>query len=146
MTVKRRKKKASWPLRLGGLLLLVFLGAVLLHGPVQVKRLEKDSRRLLLDVQRALQSYHVAKEQYPAESMSGVALIRMLRESKHLAEVPWNPWERGLYDPEGGAEQEDWLVYRTDRLAETYELVIFRPYTEEVLFRLDSVENQSLDE
>jgi hypothetical protein len=47
--------------------------------------------------------------------------------------------------PYTSASEDDWLRYRTDSLAETYELTVLFPGTEEVEFRLDSTKNQSLE-
>ena len=82
-------------------------------------------------------------KRFQAVEVKGVDLngkdVRLEAEG-FLEDPPANPWSGGVY-----AEGEDWMQYRTDQLAETYELTVFFPGTEEVQFRLDSTKNQSLE-
>lgn len=124
-----------------GLVLVTAVGAFLLAGPLRAERLEKRIRTLLLEVQEGLQRYHVAEELYPKRPMEGGELVKLLVDGKHLETLPANPWTGGSY----GSGGEDWLRYRTDGAAETYELTVVAPDGETVLFRLDSTRNQSLE-
>ncbi len=130
-------------LRSFGLLAVIAAGATILVPPLLEKRAERRVRSMLLEVQEALQRYHVKEELYPKRMMEGRELVDLLVRGGHL-ETPFaNPWTGRSYaadDP--GA---DWLRYRTDGAAETYELTVLSPGTEEVKFRLDSTKNQSLE-
>ena len=106
------------------------------------KRLERRVRAMLLQVQEGLQRYHVKEELYPKRIMTGHELIGLLVEGGHLDRLIGNPWTCAPYHSE---KTEDWLRYRTDSLAETYELGVLTPRTETVRFRLDSTKNQSLE-
>jgi hypothetical protein len=106
------------------------------------KRTERRVRTLLLAVQEGLQRYHVKEELYPKRMMTGRELIQLLGDGGHLESLPANPWNG---EPYTSASEDDWLRYRTDSLAETYELTVLFPGTEEVEFRLDSTKNQSLE-
>lgn len=133
---------SRWILRLAGLLIVLAIGAALLVPPLLEKRTERRVRTLLLAVQEGLQRYHVKEELYPKRMMTGRELIQLLADGGHLESPPANPWS-GL--PYANAAEDDWLRYRTDSLAETYELTVLFPGTEEVEFRLDSTKNQSLE-
>jgi hypothetical protein len=133
---------SRWILRLAGLLIVLAIGAALLVPPLLEKRTERRVRTLLLAVQEGLQRYHVQEELYPKRMMTGRELIQLLGDGGHLESPPSNPWS-GL--PYADAAEDDWLRYRTDSLAETYELTVLFPGTEEVEFRLDSTKNQSLE-
>lgn len=138
----RKHPLRSRLVRSAGLGLVVAIGAVLLVPPLLEKRTERRVRAMLLSVQEALQRYHVKEELYPKRMMSGQDLVKLLVEGGHLENTPLNPWSGRPY---GGAADEDWLRYRTDGLAETYELTVLVPGTEEVAYRLDSTKNQSLE-
>ncbi len=125
-----------------GCLLVAGVGAWILLPPLVEKRTERRVRAMLLEVQEGLQRYHVREELYPKRAMDGGELVDLLAEGGHLGEPPANPWTGGPYRSGQG---EDWLRYRTDGLAETYELTVLSPGTEEVKFRLDSTKNQSLE-
>lgn len=129
-------------LRALGLLVVIAAGVGLLLPAIRQKRVERRVRTMLLQVQDGLQRYHVAEEQYPREMMEGRELVGRLVEGGHLDAATVNPWTGGPYHSSEGA---DWLRYRTDGLAETYELTVFVPGSEEVAFRLDSTKNQSLE-
>ena len=131
-----------WFPRLAGVLFVLAIGAALLVPPLMEKRTERRVRTLLLAVQEGLQRYHVKEELYPKRMMTGRELIQLLSDGGHLESPPANPWG-GL--PYTFASEDDWLRYRTDSLAETYELTVLFPGTEEVEFRLDSTKNQSLE-
>jgi len=133
---------SRWILRIAGLLIVLAIGAALLVPPLLEKRTERRVRTLLLAVQEGLQRYHVQEELYPKRMMTGRELIQLLADGGHLESPPANPWS-GL--PYADAAEDDWLRYRTDSLAETYELTVLFPGTEEVEFRLDSTKNQSLE-
>ncbi len=98
---------------------------------------------MLLEMQEALQKYHVEEELYPKRMMPGGELAQLLTDNGFLEEEVRNPWTGELYSESKG---EDWLRYRTDGLAETYELIVSFPNSEQEQFRLDSTENQSLEE
>jgi len=133
---------SRWILRLAGLLIVLAVGAALLVPPLLEKRTERRVRTLLLAVQEGLQRYHVKEELYPKRMMTGHELIQLLADGGHLETPPANPWSGRPY---ADAAEDDWLRYRTDSLAETYELTVLFPGTEEVEFRLDSTKNQSLE-
>jgi hypothetical protein len=128
--------------RLLGLLLVLAIGAAILLPPLQAKRTERRVRAMLLAVQEALQRYHVQEELYPKRMMNGHELVKLLVEGKHLNAGLSNPWTGKSYSV---SPDEDWLRYRTDGLAETYELTVLSPGTERVEFRLDSTKHQSLE-
>lgn len=129
-------------IRLVGLLLVVAAALILVGLPLAEKRTERRVRAMLLTVQEGLQRYHVAEELYPKKHMSGAELVQLLAEGGFVEKSLLNPWT-GL--PYSGNAGEDRLRYRTNSLAETYELAVFLPGTEEAEFRLDSTENQSLE-
>ena len=129
-------------IRLVGLLLVVAAALILVGLPLAEKRTERRVRAMLLTVQEGLQRYHVAEELYPKKHMSGAELVQLLAEGGFVEKSLLNPWT-GL--PYSGNAGEDRLRYRTNSLAETYELSVFLPGTEEAEFRLDSTDNQSLE-
>lgn len=126
-----------------GLLLVAAGGVVILGGPFREAREDRRVRAMLLEVQEALQNFHVREEIYPRRIMDGGELVAFLSEAGFLDEPLANPWTGS---PFGGEGDDDRLRYRTDPLAETYELIVLEPDSEEVRFRLDSTENQSLEE
>ena len=129
--------------RSGGLLAVAVIALVILVPPIQDKRSERRIRAMLLEVQNALQKYHVEEELYPKNMMTGAKLAALLADGGFLEKGVLNPWSGVDYVD---SEDADWLRYRTDGLAETYELIVFYPGTETEQFRLDSTENQSLEE
>lgn len=142
----RRKGSVShggspW-LRSAGLLSVIAIGTLILLPPIEAKRTERRVRAMLLAVQEALQRYHVQEELYPKRMMNGQELVKLLVEDKHLAADLRNPWTGAAY---AASPEEDWLRYRTDGLAETYELTVLYPGSERVEFRLDSTKHQSLE-
>lgn len=136
------KKLKSIFIRLAGLLVVIAAAVVLIGLPLVEKRTERRVRAMLLAVQEGLQRYHVAEELYPKKRMGGAELVQQLAEGGFVEKTLLNPWT-GL--PYAGGSGEDRLHYRTNSLAETYELVVTFPGTEEAEFRLDSTENQSLE-
>jgi hypothetical protein len=136
------KKLKSIFIRLTGLLVVIAAAVVLIGLPLAEKRTERRVRAMLLAVQEGLQRYHVAEELYPKKRMSGAELVQQLSEGGFVEKTILNPWT-GL--PYAGNVGEDRLHYRTNSLAETYELVVTFTGTEEAEFRLDSTENQSLE-
>lgn len=137
-----KRKPKSLLFRLVGLLVVIGVGGLLIGRPLEEKRTERRVREILLTVQEGLQRYHVAEELYPKKPMKGGALVTLLTEAGFLENTLLNPWSGAPYLE--GAES-DWLQYRTNSFAETYELVVYFPDSEEVQFRLDSTENQSLE-
>ena len=127
-------------IRATGVVILAGAAAVLLAPPIAEKRESRRVKAMLLQVQAALQNYHVDEEIYPRRMMTGAELVQFLQEKKSLETPPENPWSGGPYATGG-----DWLRYRTDQLAETYELIVVYPGTDDIQFRLDSTENQSLE-
>lgn len=125
-----------------GFLFIVAIGAAILLPPLEAKRTERRVRAMLLSVQEALQRYHVKEELYPKRMMNGHELVKLLVDGEHLDAGIANPWTGAPYAASPG---EDWLRYRTDGLAETYELTVMSPGTERVEFRLDSTKHQSLE-
>lgn len=128
--------------RSAGLLLVLAIGASLVLPALYEKRTERRVRAMLLAVQEGLQRYHVKEELYPKKMMSGHELVSHLAASGFLESSLTNPWTGARYLD---SAETDWLRYRTNGLAETYELVVYFPGSEEVQFRLDSTENQSLE-
>ncbi|MEM7601497.1 MAG: hypothetical protein AAF357_08790 [Verrucomicrobiota bacterium] len=136
------KRSLSITIRAIGLLLVAAVAAVLIGFPLAEKREERRIRTMLLTVQEALQNFHVKEEIYPRDLMSGAELVHFLKKEGFLETVVENPWTQ---QPFGTKGELDGLRYRTDTIAETYELVVFKPGTEIEQFRLDSTENQSLE-
>jgi len=132
----------SFFFRLVGLLFVIAAAVVLIGLPLAEKRTERRVRAMLLTVQEGLQRYHVAEELYPKKRMSGAELVQLLADGGFVEKSLVNPWTGMPYPGNAG---EDRLQYRTNSLAETYELVVYFPGTEEAQFRLDSTENQSLE-
>ncbi len=132
----------SFFIRLVGLLVVISAAGVLFGLPLAEKRTERRVRAMLLTVQEGLQRYHVAEELYPKKRMRGAELVKQLTDAGFLEKTLLNPWTGAPYLDEAG---EDRLHYRTNSLAETYELVVYFSGTEEAQFRLDSTENQSLE-
>lgn len=137
------KKKGSILVRVIGLVVLIGLAEMVVVGPVKEKRLERRVRTMLLEVQEGLQNFHIDEELYPKDRMTGKELVVLLEGDEYMAKGIRNPWTRESYADSAGA---DWLKYSTDSLAETYELTVLYPNSEEVQFRLDSTEHQSLEE
>lgn len=135
-------KSRSFVTRLLGLLLVATVGAFIFVPPLLAKREEYRVRALLLTLQEGLQNFHVKEEIYPRKMMKGSELAGFLIEQNFLDPDVLNPWTGEIYVD---TEEEDWLRYRTGDLAETYELIVVFSGTEEVQFRLDSTENQSLE-
>ncbi len=135
-------KTKSIMLRIAGLSAVAVMAMVLIGFPLTEKRTERRVRATLLAVQEGLQRYHVKEERYPKKRMSGHELVTYLTATGFLDPALTNPWTGGAYlDP----AEKDWLEYRTNSLADTYELVVSFPGSEKVQFRLDSTENQSLE-
>lgn len=137
------KKKGSILVRVIGLVVLIGLAEMVVVGPVKEKRLERRVRTMLLEVQEGLQNFHIDEELYPKDRMTGKELVVLLEGDEYMAKGIRNPWSGEIYVDSTGA---DWLKYSTDSLAETYELTVLYPNSEEVQFRLDSTEHQSLEE
>jgi hypothetical protein len=136
------QRTASHGIRIIGLLLLV-MGSVGLVWPAwRAERLDRSERELLLQVQEALQRYHVAEELYPKRPMPGGELIDLLQEREFLPKDFGNPWSGSVYDK----TSEDRLRYGTDPVAETYELIVLQKDGTTEKRRLDSTTHQSLEE
>lgn len=135
-------KKHSLLVRISGLVIVTLIAGLLIGPPLRQKRTERRVRAMLLAVQEGLQRYHVSEELYPKRMMSGQELVRLLSDSEFLDESIVNPWTGGDYVKDA---KVDCLRYRTNNLAETYELIVYFPGTDEVQFRLDSTEHQSLE-
>lgn len=127
------------------LLAILIAGTVLALRPFFQKiRHEHQVREAFLEIQRALQDYHVAEENYPKDyPLTGAQLIRLLIDTGHLREPPRNPWTGRPYQIDGAGE--DHFTYRSDELAETYELQAVDPVSGEPWLTLDSTEHQSLE-
>lgn len=125
-----------------GLFVVIAVGGLLVGYPLTEEREERRIRAMLLTVQEALQNFHVKEEIYPRDLMSGAQLVHFLKKEGFLETDLENPWTRKPFGEKG---EPDGLRYRTDMIAETYELVVFKPGTEIEQFRLDSTENQSLE-
>jgi hypothetical protein len=127
------------------LLAILIAGTVIALWPFfREIRHEHQVKAMLLEVQRALQEYHVAEELYPKDfPLTGAQLIQLLIETGHLENPPRNPWTGHPYRLDGA--EEDHLTYRSDQLAETYELQALDPATGEPWMTLDSTEHQSLE-
>ena len=109
------------------------------------KRLDRQVRTTLLEVQEALQNYHVEEELYPIRTpMTGAELIILLQNAGHLDSPPRNPWTGVPYSPDE-PPTTDRIRYRTDENAETYVLEALRPYSDEPHHVLDSTEHPSLE-
>ncbi len=111
------------------------------------KRLDRQVRATLLEIQTALQNYHVAEELYPVRTpMTGAELIKLLQETGHLSSPPRNPWTGAPYSTDDDRSSDvDRIRYRTDELAETYTLEALRPDSDDPHYTLDSTEHPSLE-
>jgi len=125
-----------------GLLLLVVATVGMVMPAWRAERLDRRERAMLLQVQEALQRYHVAEELYPKRPMSGLELVVLLQEREFLPKAFANPWSGFHYEKAG----EDRLRYRTDPTAETYELIVLEKDGTKEKRRLDSTAHQSLEE
>lgn len=146
--MKTALPRTSLVARFVGFLAVAGIGLFLIGREVVEKRTERRVRSMLLTVQEALQRYHVDEENYPPKAMTGRELVTMLHERSFLETMILNPWTGQPYA--GGAfredaTREDHLQYRTDSLAETYELIVTDPESGIVQFQLDSTEHQSLE-
>lgn len=128
--------------RLIGLLLLVTATAGMVTPAWRAERLDRRERAMLLQVQEALQRYHVAEELYPKRPMQGLELVVLLQERDFLPKDLANPWSGLIYEKGG----EDRLRYRTDPAAESYELIVLDQDGAKEKRRLDSTTHQSLEE
>ncbi len=126
-----------------GLTLVIGIGVAIFVPPLFAEREEVRVRKMLLTIQEGLQNFHVKEEIYPKTAMNGSELAHFLAKAEFLDPALVNPWTGESYIQ---SSEEDWLRYRTGDLAETYELIVYRAGTEQVQFRLDSTENQSLEE
>lgn len=106
-------------------------------------REQKAYRQLLLEVQAALQNYHVDQERYiPRETLAGAEVIGVLSDFGFLEPLPHNPWTGQSWTLAEG--ETDFLRYRSDPNFETYALYIVSPNTGETIMELDSVSATSL--
>ena len=131
-----------------GTILLVIAGAAiaLLVPSFQVIRHEHQVKSVMLEIQRALQEWHVAEEVYPRQTpMPGGELISLLMESGHLEKPPSNPWTGHPYGGAVESPEIDRIRYSTDELAETYSLKALNRHNDHVFVELDSTEHQSLE-
>ena len=118
----------------------------LLAPRFRVIRHEHQVKSALLEIQRALQDWHVAEEIYPRQTpMTGADLIGLLVDSGHLERPPFNPWTGQTYRVDAESPESDRIRYATDELAETYSLRALNRADEGILFELDSTEHQSLE-
>ena len=114
---------------------------------IETRRFEITSKQTVLEIQRALQNYHVDEELYPRRTpMTGSQVIQFLIDSGHLEKPPLNPWTRQPYRVDAPA-QPDGIHYHTDELAETYALESAgKSLTPDApLWQLDSTEHHSLE-
>ena len=131
------------------MLLVIALIAIVIpvRHSLEQRRFELQSKRTLLEIQRALQEYHVQEEIYPRRTpMTGAQLVQFLADSGHLRNRPLNPWTNEPYRIEDPG-QPDGITYRTDELAETYALECrsLDPEREAIAWQLDSSEHHSLE-
>ena len=119
--------------------------AILVPG-FRAVRHEHQVKILLLKIQHALQDWHVAEETYPRQpSMNGAEIVKLLIDSGHLEETPYNPWTGRLFSFESETESSDRIRYSTDELAETYALKALNRNDDGVFLQIDSTEHQSLE-
>lgn len=133
----------KWAIRISILAVLVLgLGSLIAKGIQQVRH-EQQTRAMLLQVQAAVQDYHVDQERYiPREELTGSQLISVLADFGFLKDLPINPWTLEPWKLDG--EEPDFLRYATDPSFETYALRALDPKTGEVFLEIDSVEQPSL--
>ncbi|MEM1294303.1 MAG: hypothetical protein AAGH89_02990 [Verrucomicrobiota bacterium] len=123
-------------------ILVLGLGSLVAQGIRKVRH-EQQTRAMLLQVQAAVQDYHVDQERYiPRQELTGSQLISVLSDFGFLNELPINPWTHELWKLDG--EEPDFLRYATDPNFETYALRALNPKTGEVVLEIDSVEQPSL--
>ncbi len=137
--MKRKKKAKNWLLLIG---MIATLGAWMIHLS-QDRLLDQRVRSLILTIQQGVQRYHVAEEAYPPKSMSGIDLIKLLQERGELSDALANPWASGARFSE--SPTPNGIAYETDIFAESFAIIATDPETGDVLYRLDSSENPSLE-
>lgn len=136
---------ARWMRRGCWLALVAGVLAVPLGLGVAEVRERARHKALLLEVQRALQAYHVDQEMYvPREEMAGAELIGVLNDFGFLEPLPMNPWSGAVWALDG--EEPDGLRYGTDTNFATYILWTLEDSEEgaRVVLELDSLEHTSL--
>ena len=147
---KRPLRRSPWLTAVIPALLGLSAVGVLLFSvdqAIESRRFDEVSKQTLLEIQRALQDYHVAEELYPRKTpLSGEELVQLLIDTGHLETAPRNPWTGLPYQFEA-PDQPDGIEYRTDELAETYALrsldQLLSP--DSPRWQLDSNENHSLE-
>lgn len=131
-------RRAAWLALFGGV-----LGGLILKGLAEVRQRERH-RALLLEVQQALQKYHVDQERYvPRRELKGSELIAVLDDLGFFPALPVNPWTGQKWKLDG--QEPDHLAYRTDANFETYALRILAPDGGQTLMELDSEAKISLE-
>lgn len=147
---KRPLRRSPWltaviPALIG--LIAVGFIVVSLDRAIESRRFDEVSKQTLLEIQRALQDFHVAEEIYPRKTpLSGAELVQLLIDTGHLQAPPRNPWTGEPYAFEAPV-QPDGIEYRTDELAETYALRSLDQALSDSSprWQLDSNENHSLE-
>ena len=126
----------TWLRRIAWLVgMALLLGWPLVRGMESV-RLEARVRTMLLEVQQALQDFHVDQERYiPREELEGTQLLGVLSDFGFLEALPINPWSGEAWKLDG--EEPDFLRYATDPNFETYALRALDPRTGEVFLEID---------
>lgn len=124
-------------------LMLGLLAWPLWRGVGEVRQTARE-KTLLLEVQRALQNFHIDQERYvPRETLGGHELLTVLDDFGFLDSLPQNPWTGEPYTL--AAEEPDFLEYGSDPAFETYVLRTLDPKTGETSLELDSMESTSLE-
>ena len=143
----RRSRWLTLALPILLLMVAVIAMTIPLRNAIETRRFEIQSKDTILEIQRALQDYHVEEEIYPRRTpMTGAQLIQFLIDAGHLKNPPLNPWTREPYRIEDST-QPDGITYHTDELAETYALESRGqdPASDSLTWQLDSTEHHSLE-
>ncbi len=130
--------------RIGWLVVFVTALGWPIRNAIQQVHREAGIRNLLLEVQAALQNYHVDQERYiPRVKLTGTEIISVLSDFGFLSKLPVNPWSGVSWKLDG--REPDYLVYETDPRFETYSLKAIDAKNGTTVLELDSEENQSLE-
>jgi hypothetical protein len=118
--------------------------AGLVTDRIQQVRHENRTRAVLLQIQEALQRYHVDQERYPPrESLAGAELVSLLIDFEFLDPAVLNPWTGKAWTIDG--VEPDHFRYGSDSTFETYSLQALDPKSGKIALEIDSVDHRSLE-
>jgi len=126
------------------LLVMLLIAGAVVAKPLHTAKVENRAKSTLLELQRALQEYHVDQERYvPQLELKGTQLISLLLDFGFLESAPMNPYTGQPYNSAEG--EPDRIRYRTDEAFETYSLQFLHFSDEETWLEIDSVAHHSLE-